>query len=123
MRESKMNLINRYVNTMDAKLNEEETDLLYKVLSRPDMYNDFLSETYVSCHRDQDDQRTITGATYRQYKIIFEGSDRMCIDYIHKYEGEDGSVDDAHWSWDNAETSGYDIREVLSCLEIISWEL
>lgn len=123
MRENKMNLISQYFNTMDANLNEEETNLLYKVLSRSDSYNDFLSETYVSCRRDQDNQRTIIGATFRQYKIIFEGSGRMRIDYIHKYEGEDGSVDDAHWSWDNAETSGYDIQEVLSWLDVISWEL
>lgn len=47
----------------------------------------------------------------------------MRIDHICKYEGEDGGVDDAHWSWDNAETSGYDIQEVLNCLDIISWEL
>lgn len=123
MRENKMNLINRYFNTTNANLNKEETDLLYKVLTHPDTYNDFLSETYVSCRQDQNDQRIIIGATYRQYKIIFEGSEHMRIDHIHKYEGEDGSVDDVHWDWKNAETSGYDIQKVLSSLQIINWEL
>lgn len=123
MRENKMDRINRYFDTTDANLNEEETDLLYRVLSRPDTCNGFLSETYAECHCDERDPRTVTGATYRRYKIVFADADRMRVDCIHRYEGEDGSIDDAHWDWENAETSGYDIREVLDFLQVFSWEL
>ena len=123
MRENKRKLIDRYFDAADVKLTRKETNLLYKVLSRADEYDGFFSETYVSCRRSREVPGTIIGADYRRYKIIFAGADRLRIDCTHRYEGEDGTVEDAHWDWDHAETTGYDIREVLECLQVFDWEL
>ncbi len=120
MKDQQMNLLAQYFNTVGASMPEEETERLYLVLKNADAFDGFVSEIYVKCRQVQE---TIIGAAYCRYKIIFDAPNRRRIDHMHKYKGSDGRADETRGSGDNAETRGYDLREVLNCLRIFSWEL
>lgn len=98
-------------------------DLLCRVLGNAEACDGFVSETYASCRRDRRHGNVIDGMGCCRYRIVFDGPNRMHIAVSYKFLGDDGHVEDAHWDWANARTTGHDIRKVLSCLRVISWEL
>lgn len=120
---NQLDLIEQYFDISKVLLHREDKELLSRILENRDICDGYVSEVYVECVKSNDRLDPWVSEAYHQYKIVFDGPNQMRIDSIHKHVCGSGYVDETHWTWDNACSSGYDVRAVLECLKLIAWEL
>ena len=119
MSDYKLELIRSYCRTEGMRLNSFDKDLLYQVLSQPEMYDGFTSELYTENHSGRDYRDTWDSTTNWQYRISI--TSELCI-YKRYRHSCDGYVQDENWDWGTA-IYVTDTRRIIAILREIRNEL
>ncbi len=112
MADDRLELIRQYCDTTGVRLNDEEKDILCKILEDPSYYDGYETDVYEERDSGRTYNDTWNSITRHQYRICIDDELSIYERYFHSADGYD---QDAHWDWDNA----WHITKIRDILEIL----